>query len=1239
MLRILCVWLAAAALTTATVSAAPDAQQAFQQAYLKASNTRASDRFGGSVAVSGDTMVIANGIGNNSPDSGTAYVFVRSGTNWIPQASLKAPNGDPYDYYGYSVSISGDTIVVGAEQESSNATGVNGNQSNNSAQWSGAAYVFVRDGTNWTLQAYLKASNTDIGDRFGSSVAVSGNTIVVGAPGEASQYTGVNAYQFSNVGDDFGAAYVFVRSGTNWSQQAYIKASHYPPWDFESYPYYFGDSVAVSGDTVVIGAIGDASNATGVNGGQGGASAPRSGAAYVFARSGTTWSQQAYLKASNTGAGDRFGSSVAVSSNTVVVGAAWEDSSATGVNGNQNDNSAADSGAAYVFVRSGATWRQQAYLKASNTEAFDLFSSVAISGDTVVVGAYWEDSNATGVNGNQVNNSATDSGAAYVFVRNGTNWIQRDYLKASNTEAFDVFGSVGVSGDTVVVGAVGEDSNATGVNGNQSNNSALESGAAYVFIPASIFVTAQPTNQAVFTGSDATFSVSVTTTNPPLNFQWRFNGADLPGATNDSLIITNAQLANAGDYDAVVTDTLSFIRSARVSLSLLDAHAPTVATLPAIDIATNRATLYGTVNPNGGLTAAYFEYGLDTNYGSSAPAMNLGSSANPITVSNVVGLLPSVTYHFRMVATNSGGTNYGIDRTFTTPLSVDQLVEITAQPRNQSVVPTTSAVFSVSASSGFPLRYQWQFNNTDIPDATNFTITVAGAQIANVGNYAVVVANMFTSVTSSVARLDLLYPPTITQQPQPITVVEGDTATFTVTVTNIATLPIRYQWRKGTTLLANILSSSTNSSFTLQNVRTNATATSGPGDYQVAISNAATTGGAAIVSSLVALTVIPAIPPTITQQPEPITVVEGENATFTVTVANTATLPILYLWRKGSPSSSPVTNILLYTTNCSFTFYNVRTNVTATNGPGNYQVAISNAATFTTPGRAIFSSVVPLTIIPAIPPNIVQQPLPATVAVGENVTFTVTVTNTATLPITYTFRKGPFSIANFVLNSTTCSFTLYNVQTNVTATSGPGNYRVTIANAATAGVAAISSTLVPLTVTPLTPPSALTREATNIAAQGSTLTGSVNPNGATTLGYFDYGLTASYGNSTPAINLGNGTNSLAVTQVVTGLLPNTNYHFRLVASSRGGTNSGADMVFNTAGALTAPTLVAPSWQGNHFTVSVATMSGSNYYLERKTSLDDSDWIPVANLSGNGLVQTLTDPAATTAQAFYRLRVE
>src|SRR5205085_569576 len=277
------------------------------------------------------------------------------------QAYLKASNTGANDFFGGSVSISGDTVVVGALYEDSAATGINGNQSDNSATGSGAAYVFVRSGSTWTQQAYLKASNTGVNDLFGASVAISGNTIIVGAYAEDSAASGVNGNQADNGAIDSGAAYVFVRSGSTWTQQAYLKASNTGANDF------FGVSVAISGNTIVAGAYGEDSAATGVNGNQADNGAIDSGAAYVFVRSGSTWTQQAYLKASNTGVSDFFVGSVAISGNTVVVGAFDEDSAATGVNGNQSDNGAIDSGAAYVFARSGSTWTQQAYLKASNT--------------------------------------------------------------------------------------------------------------------------------------------------------------------------------------------------------------------------------------------------------------------------------------------------------------------------------------------------------------------------------------------------------------------------------------------------------------------------------------------------------------------------------------------------------------------------------------------------------------------------------------------------------------------------------------------------------------------------------------------------------------------------------------------------------------------------------------------------------------------------------------------------------
>ncbi|MGI8956868.1 MAG: FG-GAP repeat protein [Chthoniobacterales bacterium] len=461
-----------------------------QQAYVKASNTGFFDNFGFSVAISGDTVVVgangedskATGVNGDQTDNsangaGAAYVFVRNGTTWTQQAYLKASNTEAGDAFATSVAISGDTVVVGARLEDSDANGVNGDQSDNSAPSAGAAYVFVRNGTTWTQQAYLKASNSDSIDNFGIAVAASADTVVVAADLESSNATGVNGDQTDNSALQAGAAYAFVRNGVTWTQQAYLKASNTDGGDV------FGNSIALSGDTVAVGAQLEASNATGINGDQSDNSAGQAGATYIFVRNGSAWSQQAYVKASNTEAGDDFGFSVGISGDTVVVGANLEGSSATGVNGDQNNNNAGGSGAAYVFARSGTTWSQQAYLKASNTDADDLFGeSVASSADTVVVGAWLEQSNATGIDGDQADDSASQAGAVYVFVRNGAAWSQQTYLKASNTDIGDKFGNaVAISGDTAVIAAYLEASNATGINGDETYNLEQGAGAAYVF--------------------------------------------------------------------------------------------------------------------------------------------------------------------------------------------------------------------------------------------------------------------------------------------------------------------------------------------------------------------------------------------------------------------------------------------------------------------------------------------------------------------------------------------------------------------------------------------------------------------------------------------------------------------------------------------------------------------------------------------------------------------------------------
>jgi hypothetical protein len=377
----------------------------FQQAAkLTASDAQAGDNFGWSVSVYGDTLVV--GAWRENSKTGAAYVFTRSGTTWSQQAKLTASDAQADDEFGQSVSVYGDTLVVGAWGEDS--------KGNNA----GAVYVYTRSGTTWTQQAKLTASDAQANDRFGHSVSVYGDTLVVGARFEDSG------------GTDAGAAYVYVRSGTTWSQQAKLQSSDIQAGD------NFGFSVSLYGDTLVAGAFAEDSGGT------------DAGAAYVFTRSGTTWTQQAKLTASDAQASDNFGSTVSVYGDTVAVGANLEDSAAT------------NAGAAYVYVRSGTTWTQQAKLTASDGQTPDEVGRwVSLYGDTLVAGAYRES-----------NSGGSSAGSAYYFARSGTTWTQKAKLTASDGQASDYFGwGVSVYGDTVVVGAYREDSGGT------------DAGAAYVF--------------------------------------------------------------------------------------------------------------------------------------------------------------------------------------------------------------------------------------------------------------------------------------------------------------------------------------------------------------------------------------------------------------------------------------------------------------------------------------------------------------------------------------------------------------------------------------------------------------------------------------------------------------------------------------------------------------------------------------------------------------------------------------
>ena len=349
-----------------------------QQAYIKASNAETDDRLGSSVSLSSDGNTLAAGTfvedsnatgistdgsgeaDNSATSSGAVYVFSRSGNSWTQQAYIKASNTEASDNFGIALDLSpdGDTLAVGAYAEDSNATGISTDgtgESDNSAGSSGAVYIFSRSGSTWNQQAYIKASNTDIGDNFGNSVSLSydGNILAVGAPREDSNATGISTDGTGEADNNLyepGAVYVFSRSGSTWSQQAYVKASNTGREDS------FGKAISLSadGNTLAVGAYVEDSNATGISSdgtGEADNTALSAGTVYVFSRSGNTWSQQSYVKASNTGGSDWFGLLISLNAdgNTMAVGAYLEDGNATGIGGDQTNNSVADSGAVYLY--------------------------------------------------------------------------------------------------------------------------------------------------------------------------------------------------------------------------------------------------------------------------------------------------------------------------------------------------------------------------------------------------------------------------------------------------------------------------------------------------------------------------------------------------------------------------------------------------------------------------------------------------------------------------------------------------------------------------------------------------------------------------------------------------------------------------------------------------------------------------------------------------------------------------
>lgn len=399
----------------AIVLCATGATAAPKAATIVALDGNAMDFFGNSVAVSGDTALVgAPGVDEKGAESGAAYVYTRLAGAWQFRTKLTASDGEAGDGFGVRVALDGGVAVIGAHFDDDNGTD------------SGAAYLFTGSGSSWVERAKLKPSDGEAGDGFGNMVAISGGTVLVGA------------YLDDDNGVDGGSAYVFVGSGSTWTQQGKLTASDGDAGDL------FGASVSIDGDNALIGALHDDPDGL-----------QDAGSAYVFRRAGGAWTQSQKLVPSDPESGAIFGGGVSISGDYAVISAVLK-----------VDSYPWKTGAAYVFERTGShgdlylsdylgdlgevveprrpgVWVQHGkLLPQGGLDSYDAFGGgVTLSGDTALVGAAGDD------------DRALDAGAVYVFVRIGSDWVQRDKLFSTDPDTNADWGWVtALSGDTAWVG-------------------------------------------------------------------------------------------------------------------------------------------------------------------------------------------------------------------------------------------------------------------------------------------------------------------------------------------------------------------------------------------------------------------------------------------------------------------------------------------------------------------------------------------------------------------------------------------------------------------------------------------------------------------------------------------------------------------------------------------------------------------------------------------------------------------
>ena len=540
-------------------------------------------------------------------------------------------------------------------------------------------------------------------------------------------------------------------------------------------------------------------------------------------------------------------------------------------------------------------------------------------------------------------------------------------------------------------------------------------------------MTAQPQSQSAALGTTVQFAVAATGL-APLRYQWQFNGANLANATNATLTINNIQLGDAGNYSAVVTNSLGAATSAVAVLTVL--------VPPAIDAQPqSRTNVVGTLATFGAAASGSGPLSFQWQFNDANIA---GATDVNLTLSNVQS---TDAGNYRVVVTNSVGTVTSAEAVLTIWVPPG----IASQPQSRTNVLGTSAGFNVAATGTAPLSYQWQFNGAIIGGATGTSLTLGNVQVSDAGSYAVVVTNAAGSVTSAVALLTVLVPPTVITQPQNRTNVSGSLAGFSVEA--MGTAPLSYQWQFNG---ANI-GGATAATVTFGNVQA-----SDAGNYSAVVTN---TGGS-ITSAVAVLTVW--VPPTIASQPHSRTNVVGTIAVFNVSATGTA--PLSYQWQFNGANIGGATAATL-------TFGNVQVS-----DAGSYWVVVTNAA-----GSAT-SAVALLTVL--VPPAIITQPQNRTNVAGTLAGFSLEATGTA--PLSYQWQ---FNGAN-ILGATGTSLALSNVQA-----SDAGNYSAVVTNAG----GSMTSAVAVLTI--WVPPTIASQPQSRTNVVGTSAAFSVAANGTALLSY------------------------------------------------------------------------------------------------------------------------------------------